>query len=98
MNVCHYCGEKYEVTTDLEESYADEEHPVCSSCLFDVITNDEEIEPLPRFVEDDDDDREVATDGGRDLNGHWLNDNESWCPDCQRYRVSCAHLDGGEQR
>ena len=97
MTVCHYCGEEYEITTDLEESYAsnDDEHNVCSSCLFEVIANDAEIEPLPEFVEDDD--REVATDGGRDLNGHWINDDETWCPECQRYRISCAHV-GGEQR
>ena len=50
--VCHYCGESYTPTTSLERSYADDEdaHDVCSSCLFDVITDDETIDPLPRFV------------------------------------------------
>lgn len=50
---CHYCGEEYEPTTSLEESYhADESaHNVCSSCLFDVITDGAEIDPLPEFVD-----------------------------------------------
>jgi len=50
---CHYCGEEYEATTDLEESYLNdsEEHNVCSTCLFDVLTGGEEIEPLPEFRE-----------------------------------------------
>lgn len=54
MTVCHYCGEEYEITTDLEESYAsaDDKHNVCSACLFDVITQDKEIEPLPEFAEE----------------------------------------------
>lgn len=54
MPVCHYCGEEYEPTTMLEESYADDEaeHNVCSSCLFDVITEGFEIEPLPEFREE----------------------------------------------
>lgn len=51
--ICHYCGEEYDPTTDLEESYLDDpdEHNVCSSCLFDVITGGEEIEPMERFQE-----------------------------------------------
>lgn len=48
---------------------------------------------------DRDDDREIRTDGGRDLNGHWINDRETWCPHCQRFRLSCAHVedDGGQR-
>ena len=27
---------------------------------------------------------------------NWIDVPETrWCPDCQRERVSCAHLDGG---
>ena len=54
MTVCHYCGEDYEATTDLERSFRDDEsdYNVCSACLFDVITNGEEIDPLPRFVDE----------------------------------------------
>ena len=49
--ICHYCAETYEPSTSLERSFADDEtaHNVCSGCLFDVITNGEEIDPLPRF-------------------------------------------------
>lgn len=51
--ICHYCGEEYDPTTDLEESYFcdPDEHNVCSACLFDVITGGEEIEPMERFQE-----------------------------------------------
>ncbi|RQG89344.1 hypothetical protein EA473_22320 [Natrarchaeobius chitinivorans] len=35
---------------------------------------------------------EVATDGGQP---EWVSEPETtWCSDCQRYRVSCAHLTG----
>ncbi len=55
MSVCHYCGEKYEATTDLERSYLEDEdeYNVCSACLFDVIANDAELQPLPRFREEE---------------------------------------------
>ena len=54
MSVCHYCGESYEATTDLERSFRDDEtaHNVCSGCLFDVITDGAEIDPLPRFEDE----------------------------------------------
>lgn len=53
--ICHYCGESYQPTTYLERSYREDpdEHNVCSSCLFDVIVDEDEIEPLPRFQEED---------------------------------------------
>ena len=81
--VCHYCGETYEPTTTIERSYAEDdgEHDVCSTCLFDVITGGETIEPLPRFVdEDDEDDDELVTDGGRDD----LDVETRPCPFCGR--------------
>lgn len=51
---CHYCGETYEPSTSIERSYADDEtaHNVCSGCLFDVIANDAEIEPLAEYVDE----------------------------------------------
>lgn len=51
---CHYCGEEYEPTTDLERSYLEgDDHNVCSSCMFDVIANGAELEPLAEFQEGD---------------------------------------------
>ena len=53
MPLCHYCGDEYDVTTDLERSYHDDdsEHNVCSGCLFDVLQGDE-IEPLAEYADE----------------------------------------------
>lgn len=49
--ICHYCGEEYTPSTELGEMFADDDHPACESCLFDVIQGDE-IDPLPEFQDD----------------------------------------------
>jgi hypothetical protein len=52
--VCHYCGEEYEISTEMEEHYHDDPdlHNVCSGCLFDVISNDEELTPLEEYKQE----------------------------------------------
>lgn len=54
MPVCHYCGEDYQATTDIEQMRLNNpsEHNVCSTCLFDVIANGATLEPLPEYEEE----------------------------------------------
>lgn len=42
------------------------------------------------------DDRQIRTDGGS-ISTHWINESETWCPQCQRYRLSCSHLERGQR-
>lgn len=73
VHVCHYCGDGYEPTTELEREYLDAPHPVCSSCMLDV-TQGAELDPLDRFTvesddvdeSDDEDDDEPHTSDGED--------------------------------
>jgi hypothetical protein len=53
--ICHYCGETYEPSTFLENSYLndEEEHNLCSGCMTSVLMNDEVIEPLDEFTEEE---------------------------------------------
>jgi len=66
---CHYCAETFDVDEDddpdLLVAWNDDpdERPVCGSCLADVAMGDEK-EPLPEFVDEEDDETEIyACDG-----------------------------------
>jgi len=50
----------------------------------------------PTDLETSDSAEFVVADGSGTVSG-WISESEAtWCPDCQRHRISCAHSNGGD--